>query len=101
MAWALVAVLLAFSIFQFSAARRAYWKLNALNEYVQFLIFQPQVYEDHRKKFLAFVSQNTSSSISDQAMASYQAIDDMAAKLENTDALLSNVKSRGTGGSPK
>ena len=98
--WILVAVLLIVAIQQFSASRSAYRKLNTLNEYVQFLLFHPEVYEDHRKKFLAFVSENSGRSMQDQAMASYRTIEDVAAKLEEA-IVLANVKSRGSGGDPK
>ncbi len=81
MIWILVAVLLLFAIQQFSASRSAYRKLNALNEYVQFLIFHPEVYEDHKKKFLAFASENSGASVINQAMTSYRAIEDIATKL--------------------
>jgi hypothetical protein len=77
--WILIAVLFIVAIQQFSASRSAYRKLNTLNEYVQFLLFHPEVYDDHRKKFLTFVSENSGRSIPGQAMASYRAIDDVAA----------------------
>lgn len=93
MIWILGAVLAIIAILQFLASRAAYRKLNTLNEYVQFLLFHPQVYEDHRAKFLSFVSKNSNMSISDQTMASYRAIEDMAVKLEDK-ILLSNVISR-------
>jgi hypothetical protein len=96
MAWVIAAVLFAIAAFELMAARRAYKKLNSLSEYIQFLIFQPKVYEDHRKKFLDFVSKNQNLSISDQASAAYRSIDEMAAKMEETNAILANVKSRGT-----
>lgn len=100
MIWILVVILAIAAIWQFSASRAAYRKLNTLNEYVQFLLFHPQVYEDHRAKFLSFVSENSNMSVSDQAMASYRAIEDIAVKLEDK-ILLSNVKSRGSGGDSK
>lgn len=93
--WVLV-VLAVIAIWQLITIRSAYRKLSTLNEYVQFLLFNPQIYEDHREKFLVFVSENSGMSISNQAMASYRAIVDMAAKLEDK-ILLANVKSRGGG----
>jgi hypothetical protein len=100
MIWILVVVLAIVAIWQFSASRAAYRKLNTLNEYVQFLFFHSQVYEDHRAKFLSFVSENSNMSVSDQAMASYRAIEDIAVKLGG-EVLISNVKSRGSGGDSK
>lgn len=93
----LVAVLLIVAIWQFSASRRTYRKLNTLNEYIQFLLLHLEVYEDHRAKFFAFVSEHSKLNISDQAMASYRAIEDMAIKLEG-EILLANVASRGSSG---
>jgi len=95
MLWVLVTLLVVVAFWQFSASRSAYRKLNTLNEYVQFLLFQPQVYEDHRQKLLTFASQNSSRSVTDQAMASYQAIENMALQLEGK-ILLANVKMRGS-----
>lgn len=95
MLWVLVTLLAVVAFWQFSASRSAYRKLNTLNEYVQFLLFQPEVYEDNRQKFLTFVSQNSSRSIADQAMASYQAIESVALQLEDK-ILLANVKMRGS-----
>ncbi|MBI3807280.1 MAG: hypothetical protein HY281_07165 [Nitrospirae bacterium] len=96
MIWTLVAVFAAVALFEFNAARQAYRKLNALNEYVQFLLFQPKVYKDHQEKFLLFVSQNRKKDVSDQAMASYQAIEQMVHALQD-EILLANVKSRSEG----
>jgi len=93
MIWILVVILAVVATWQFSASRATYRKLNTLNEYVQFLLFHPQVYEDHRAKFLSFVSETSTMNVSDQAMASYRAIEDMAVELEDK-ILLSNVKSR-------
>lgn len=95
MLWVLITLLAVVAFWQFSASRSAYRKLNTLNEYVQFLLFQPLVYEDHRQKLLTFVSQNSSRSVTDQAMASYQAIENIALQLEG-EILLANVKCRGS-----
>ena len=96
MPWILAAVLAAAALLELNAARSAYRKLNAVNEYVQFLFFQPKVYNDHREKFLSFVCQSGEGDVSDQAMASYQAVDDMALALEDK-ILLANVISRSKG----
>lgn len=92
--WLLSGIFGLVAFWQFSAARSAYRKLNTLNEYVQFLLFQPKVYNDHREKFLGFVAEKSMTSVSDQAMASYQAIEKMAIQLEDK-MLMANVASRG------
>lgn len=91
--WIVAGVLAIVALLQFTAAKSACLKLNTLNEYVQFLLFQPEVYNDHRDKFLGFVAQQSSAAVADQAMASYQAIENMAAQLFD-DALLANIKMR-------
>jgi len=82
------------AFWQFSATRSAYRKLNTLNEYVQFLLFQPNVYNDHSEKFLGFVAEKSNASVSNQAMASYQVIENMAIQLGDH-ILVANVASRG------
>ena len=94
MSWLLAGVFVLVALWQFSAARSAYRKLNTLNEYVQFLLFQPEVYNDHREKFLGLVAEKSTASVSDQAMASFEAIENMAIQLEDK-ILLANVSSRG------
>jgi hypothetical protein len=94
MSWLLVGVFALVAVWQFSSARSACRKLNTLNEYVQFLLFQPKLYNDHREKFLGFVAEKSMASVSYQAMASYQAIENMAIQLEDK-ILVSNVASRG------
>ncbi|MGH8542868.1 MAG: hypothetical protein ACREX3_04365 [Gammaproteobacteria bacterium] len=64
-----------------------------MNEYVQFLLFRPEVYEDHTRKFIAFVSDKSKSTVSDQARAAYRAIEDIATTLEG-EILIANVASR-------
>jgi hypothetical protein len=91
--WILAGIFAIVAFLQFTAAKSAYQKLNVLNEYIQFLLFQPKVYNDHRDKFLGFVAQRASASVSDQAMASYQAVENMAAQLYDH-VLLANVKMR-------
>ena len=94
LSWLLVGIFALVAFWQFSASRAAYRKLNTLNEYIQFLLFQPKVYNDHREKFLKFVAEKSTASVSDQAMASYEAIENMAIQLEDK-ILVANVASRG------
>lgn len=94
LSWFIAGAFALVAISQFSAARSTYRKLNTLNEYIQFLFFQPKVYDDHRAKFLGFVAEKYNASVSDQAMASYQAIENIAIELENK-ILVANVASRG------
>lgn len=93
LSWIFVGIFAIIAFQQFSAAKSAYQKLNILNEYLQFLLFQPKVYSDHREKFLGFVAEKASASVSDQAMASYQAIENMAAQIYGS-VLIANVQSR-------
>lgn len=92
--WLLVGAFALIAFFQFFAATSAYKKLNTLNEYVQFLLFHPEVYNNHREKFLRFVADKSTASSSDQTMASYQMIEDIAIQLQAS-ILLANVASRG------
>ena len=92
--WIFTIVFALLALLQFTAAKRAYRKLNILNEYVQFIFFQSKVYNDHRDKFLGFVAENSSSSVTDQAMSSYQAIENMAIQLHD-EIIVANVESRG------
>ncbi len=96
MAWILAAVFAVLAAFELYTARSACRKLNTLNEYVQFLLFQPKVYNDHRDKFLSFLSQMDKTDVGAQAMASYQAVENMALALEDK-ILLANVLSRSEG----
>lgn len=91
--WVFAGVFAMIAFLQFTAAKSAYRKLNILNEYVQFLLFQPKVYSDHREKFLGFVAEESIASVSDHAMASYQAIENMATQLYDR-VLTANVLSR-------
>ncbi len=96
MTWVVVGILAVVVLFEIFALKSAYRKLNSLNEYVQFLLFQPEIYKDHREKFLSLVSQNSKADFSNQAMASYQAIENMALGLKDK-ILLSNMKNRSEG----
>lgn len=81
MVWILVVVLAIIAIFEFLASRGAYRKLNALNEYTQFLLFHPEVYKDHKTKFLPILVNNSDLKVNEQAMASYNFIENMAVTL--------------------
>ena len=88
-----VVALAAFALFELNAARAAYKKLNVLNEYTQFLLFHPEVYANHREKFIAFVSETRGAGVSQQAMATYQSVENMAGEVHEA-TLLANVMSR-------
>lgn len=66
---------------------------NFLAEYVQFLMFHPEVYRDHRAKFLAFLKDQTERHPTRLAMISYNALEKMAGALRG-DLLLANVAVR-------
>ena len=100
MSWLIAGFFALVALWQISAARSAYRKLNTLNEYIQFILFQPKVYNDHREKFLGFVAESCTASPPDQAMASYQAIEDMAINLEDK-IFVANVVSRSHGQAPR
>lgn len=50
-------------------------------EYVEFLFFQPDVYRDHRAKFIAFLKEQTERDRTRLAVISYEALDKMAQAL--------------------
>lgn len=51
---------------------------NSMAEYVQFLFFHPEVYRNHRKKFIAFLKDQTETDLTRLAMVSYEALDQIA-----------------------
>ena len=93
MAWIISAILLLLLIWSILIARRFAHKLNILNEYTQFLLFHPKVYEDHRKKFGNFLKSLEDKDPTNQAMMSYQVTEWMALQLGDK-ILLANVVKR-------
>lgn len=91
--WVLAAIFAVFALFELSAAKSSYRKLNDLNEYVQYLLFHPQVYGDHREKFLSYVAQLGEADVTQRAMASSRAVEYMAIGLADK-ILLPNILSR-------
>jgi hypothetical protein len=79
------------------AQRKAYKmalnELNALNEYTQFLLFNREVYENHRTKFLDFVQSIQDKPYDQKAMMAHKVIENMANKGEGS-FLLVNVYKR-------
>lgn len=92
MAWIIAVILLLLLIWQASATKRLAQKLNSLNEYTQFLLFYPNVYTDHRSKFGDFLKSIKGKDASDQAMLSYQVIEEMAIQGEGTFLLANAIK---------
>lgn len=45
-------------------------RINSLNEFVQFLFFNPAVYNNHRTKFLEFLKKHAAPSLKEQAVLS-------------------------------
>lgn len=95
MAWTIALILLLLLIWQMSATKRLARKLNSLNEYTQFLLFHPNVYADHRSKFGNFLKSINGKDAANQAMLSYQVIEEMAVQGDGT-FLLANAIKRAT-----
>lgn len=89
----IVAALVATVFLQLFAYRHLARKLNSLNEYIQFVLFLPEVYENHRNKFLDFLNDSGIADPMKLTHASWEAIEKMAAILEG-DVLVHNFVAR-------
>src|SRR5262245_30761046 len=90
--WIIVGILLLFVLWQAFVIKTQYRKLNSLNEYTQFLLFNPEVYRDHRSKFFDFLRSVENQNSTSKAMMSYQVIEDIATKLNQSILLANTVK---------
>jgi hypothetical protein len=91
--WILVALAVLACLFELKAYKLALKKQNLLNEYTQFLLFNPEVYKDHRFKFRAFLESIGDKNAVEKAMISFQMIEGMAEQLEK-DIVIANAMIR-------
>lgn len=92
MAWTIAIILLVLLIWQTMATRRLAKKLNILSEYTQFLLFHPKVYADHRQKYGVFLKSIGDKDVVNQAMLSYQMIENIAIQCTDSITLANAIK---------